>query len=148
MKTSFAAPSQWWTVARILVIVSAVLASLATVGLLVGGILLIAVVHGTGGVVGGGVVLFFAVLLAIVSALYWWAVKALHRGSNTARWILGLLAVFGVLSGLLSVLHTGGISAIGMLYNGLIAYGLLLDPQVREAFGNGSVKSMVKNVWD
>ena len=148
MKTTFESPSPWWTVARILVIISAGFLSLAALGMLVGGVVLIGAIHGVGGAVGGGFLLFFGIIFAVVAALYWWAVKALHRGSNTARWILGLLAGFGVLSTVLSVFHTGGISLIGLLYNGVIFYGLLLDPKVRAAFGDGSIKSMVKNTWE
>ena len=149
MKTSFAAPSQWWTVARVLVIISAVLSSLVAVGLLLGGFAMLALVHGAGGAVGGGAMIFFGLGFGVVSALYWWAVVALHHGSNTARWILGVLAGIGVLSAFTSLLHTGGLSVLPMLYDGLICYGLLLDPSVRAAFANGSISnmSMGANSW-
>jgi hypothetical protein len=163
MKTSFAAPSPWWNVARNMVIVLVILQSLLGVGALLVGLLLLYAAHGRISLainicpgqglntcwLSGVGDLFFLISIPLIvgAALCWWAVRALRRGSNTARWILGLLAGFGVLSGLLGVLQTGGISAVWMLYNGLIVYGLLLDPKVREAFGNGSVESMVTNVW-
>ncbi len=151
---SFKAPSLWWSVAKVLVVILAVLLSLCAAVMLVGGLVLLGAVHGTdiGGCVGRGadqcivgsvgtLLLVLGAVLAVCAALYWWAVKSLRRGSNRARWIVGILTSLSLPYSLASVLvfHTGVMGGvISVAFNGCIFYGLLIDPKVRAAFSNST----------
>jgi hypothetical protein len=97
----------------------------------------------------GNLLFFLGVLLTVGAGLCWWAVWLLRRGSNRARWIVGILAGLSVPYGVVSILllHSGVIDGrITIAYSGCIFYGLLIDAKVRGAFSGHSTK-LVANEW-
>lgn len=142
MFKNFRSPSNWYLAAFILIVVEVVVVSLVSLGMLVAGIVVVGSGHGNAwaGLI-GVMLLVFGGIGVLLSGLLWYLVVALGHGSQIARWIFGILAGLNLVVGIPSLLFTSGASIFSVAWHGVIFYGLLLDPQVRAAFGDQPLSS-------
>lgn len=126
--------SPWWKIASVLLFVNAVVVSLLSLAEIFSGLAMILFLHRPVDTTAGTLAVFFGLITAMAAALYWWGVISVNHGSNTARWVLGLLAAFAAVAALTSLAHNGVFAVIGLVYNGVIVYTLLIDARIRTAF--------------
>jgi hypothetical protein len=126
--------SRWWKIANVLLFVNAMVTSLLSLAEIFSGLAIVLFLHRPVDTTAGILTVLFGLITAMASTLYWWGVISVNRGSNTARWILGLLAAFAALATFVSLASNGIFVAISLVYNGTIVYTLLINTQVRTAF--------------
>ena len=82
----------------------------------------------------GGLVIAIGILSIILAVLYFFIARGLWKGQNWARIVAIILAILGVINGLVSVVSGRFGSIVSLIIYAIIAYYLWFGKEVKTAF--------------